>query len=202
MRGMTVNSGGAQCPSMLPFPHIAEQESRTFPLLDLLVPSGDAIAAVMPIDVFERLVARVAHPAMHLHGAIGASQHRRFAQNCTSTPLSESLCSTARCVSLSISTRSFEEQPPAFPPAVASSTSGHWIACFPPAAGRTAALARVLHAFLDAVHRGAQRTRRLPDAVFMHEALRQRQPAPISPNSASSGTNTSVKLTRGDRSAC
>jgi hypothetical protein len=38
-------------------------------------------------------------------------------------------------------------------------------------------LARVFHAFVDAIDRGAQRTRRLPDAVLVHEALRQRQAA-------------------------
>src|SRR6267154_6104565 len=58
-------------PSMLPRPHIAEQKSRHFPLLDFLAAFGDAVAAVMPVDVFERLVARVTHAAMHLHGAVG-----------------------------------------------------------------------------------------------------------------------------------
>jgi len=35
-RVMTVNSGGAQCPSCFPFPHIAESGIRHFPLLDPL----------------------------------------------------------------------------------------------------------------------------------------------------------------------
>src|SRR5664279_5434662 len=59
-------------PLMLPRPHIAEQESRHLPLLDFLAAFGDAVAAVVAIDVFERLVARIAHAAMHLHGAVGS----------------------------------------------------------------------------------------------------------------------------------
>src|SRR5205085_3315771 len=58
-------------PLVLPRPHIAEQESRHFALLDFLAAFGDAVAAVMPVDVLERLVARITHPAMHLHGAVG-----------------------------------------------------------------------------------------------------------------------------------
>src|ERR1700687_5200020 len=57
--------------SMLPRPHIAEQESRHFALLDFLAAFGDALAAVMAVDVLERLVARITHAAMHLHGAVG-----------------------------------------------------------------------------------------------------------------------------------
>src|SRR5258707_11936524 len=56
---------------MLPRPHIAEQESGDLALLDFLAAFGDAVAAVVAVDVFERLVARVAHAAMDLHGAVG-----------------------------------------------------------------------------------------------------------------------------------
>src|SRR6267142_1089099 len=62
---------GCPTPSMLSRPHIAEQESRDLALLDFLAAFGDAVAAVMAVDVFERLVTRVTHAAMHLHGAIG-----------------------------------------------------------------------------------------------------------------------------------
>jgi hypothetical protein len=48
---MTANS------SMLPRAHIAEQEPRHFALLDFLAAFGDAVAAVVAIDVLERLVA-------------------------------------------------------------------------------------------------------------------------------------------------
>src|SRR6202045_3470154 len=58
-------------PSVLPRAHIAEQESGDLALLDFLAAFGDAVAAVMPVDVLERLVTRVAHAAMHLHGAVG-----------------------------------------------------------------------------------------------------------------------------------
>src|SRR5216683_5456087 len=64
--------GSAPHPSMLPRPHIAEQKSRHFPLLDFLAAFGDAVAAVVTVDVFERLVARIAHAAVHLHGAVGS----------------------------------------------------------------------------------------------------------------------------------
>src|SRR5207245_2858714 len=57
-------------PSMLPCPHIAEQESGDLAFLDFLAAFGDAVAAVMAVDVFERLVARITHAAMHLHGAV------------------------------------------------------------------------------------------------------------------------------------
>src|SRR3979490_3649959 len=56
---------------MLPRSHIAEQESGDLALLDFLAAFGDAVAAVMPVDVFERLVTRIAHAAMYLHGAVG-----------------------------------------------------------------------------------------------------------------------------------
>jgi hypothetical protein len=39
--------------------------------LDLFRALGDAVAAVVAIDVLERLVARVAHAAMHLHRPVG-----------------------------------------------------------------------------------------------------------------------------------
>ena len=57
--------------SMLAGPHIAEQEARHLPHLDFLAALGDAVAAVVAVDVLERLVARIAHAAMHLHGAVG-----------------------------------------------------------------------------------------------------------------------------------
>src|SRR5688572_23838524 len=58
-------------PSMLPRAHIPEKESRDLSLLDFLAALGNAVAAVMPVDVFERLVAGVAHAAMDLHGTVG-----------------------------------------------------------------------------------------------------------------------------------
>src|SRR3954451_17076468 len=58
-------------PSMLPRAHVPEQKSRHLALLDFLAAFGDAVAAVMAVDVLKRLVARVSHPAMHLHGAVG-----------------------------------------------------------------------------------------------------------------------------------
>ena len=56
---------------MLPRAHIAEQKSRDLQLLDFLAAFGDAVAAVVAVDVLERLVARTAHAAMHLQGAVG-----------------------------------------------------------------------------------------------------------------------------------
>src|SRR6202795_3500278 len=61
----------SEMPLVLPCPHIPEQESRDLPLLDFLAAFGDAVAAVVAVDVFERLVARIAHCAMDLHGAVG-----------------------------------------------------------------------------------------------------------------------------------
>src|ERR1700748_1178778 len=57
--------------SMLAGAHVTEQEARDLTLLDLLAAFGDAVAAVMAIDVLERFVARIAHAGMHLHGAGG-----------------------------------------------------------------------------------------------------------------------------------
>ena len=61
---------GWENPSMLARAHIAEQKPRDLPLLDFLAAFGDAVAAVMAVDVFERLVARVAHATVDLHGAV------------------------------------------------------------------------------------------------------------------------------------
>src|SRR3954464_13011353 len=57
--------------SVLPDPHIAEQKSGHLALLDFLAALGDAVAAVVAIEVLERLVAQIAHGAMPLHGAVG-----------------------------------------------------------------------------------------------------------------------------------
>src|SRR3954464_11204307 len=57
--------------SPFPRPHIAEQESRHLALLDFLAAFGDAVAAVVAVDVLERLVSRTAHAAMYLPGAVG-----------------------------------------------------------------------------------------------------------------------------------
>src|SRR5262245_26201217 len=51
--------------------HEAEQVARDAAHLDLLGALGDAIAPVMPVDVLERPVARVAEPPVHLHRAVG-----------------------------------------------------------------------------------------------------------------------------------
>src|SRR5689334_11080649 len=48
----------------------AEQVAGHPPHLDLLGALGDAVAHVVPVDVLERLVPRVAQPAVHLHGAV------------------------------------------------------------------------------------------------------------------------------------
>src|SRR5689334_24277277 len=48
----------------------AEQVAGHPPHLDLLGALGDAVAPVVPVDVLERLVPRVAQPAVHLHGAV------------------------------------------------------------------------------------------------------------------------------------
>src|SRR5216684_6634969 len=62
----------SETPSVLSRPHIAEQEPRDLPLLDFLTAFGDAVATVVAVDVLERLVARIAHAAMDLHGAVGS----------------------------------------------------------------------------------------------------------------------------------
>src|SRR5690348_6235069 len=49
----------------------AEQVACHPPHLDLLGPLGDAVAAVVPVDVLERLVPGVAQAAVHLHGPVG-----------------------------------------------------------------------------------------------------------------------------------
>src|SRR3546814_7754845 len=54
-----------------PRPEIAEQIGRHFLHLDFLRALGDAIAAVVALDVLERLVARIADAAVHLHRAGG-----------------------------------------------------------------------------------------------------------------------------------
>src|SRR6185369_4828326 len=48
----------------------AEQVAGHPPHLDLLGALGDAVTPVVPVDVLERLVPRVAQPAVHLHGAV------------------------------------------------------------------------------------------------------------------------------------
>src|SRR6185437_5421837 len=60
------------CEQLLARAHIAEQPAGNFPHLDFLAAFGDAIAAMMAIDMFERFVARIADAAMDLHRAVGS----------------------------------------------------------------------------------------------------------------------------------
>ena len=48
-----------------------KRKAATFRILDLLAPLGDAIPAVVAVDVLEGLVAGVADAAVHLHRAVG-----------------------------------------------------------------------------------------------------------------------------------
>src|SRR3546814_17445480 len=74
----------------LPRPQIPEQIGRDLPHLDLFGALGDAIPPVVPINMLERLVARIADAAMDLHRAIGGfaderSAERRVGEGCVST---------------------------------------------------------------------------------------------------------------------
>src|SRR5262245_60105534 len=51
--------------------HEAKHVAGNAAHLNFLGTFGDAIAPVVTIDVFERLVARISQAAMHLHGAVG-----------------------------------------------------------------------------------------------------------------------------------
>src|SRR5690606_28906770 len=51
--------------------HETEQVSGDSAHLDLVGPLGDAVAAVVTVDVLERLVPRVAAPAEDLHRLVG-----------------------------------------------------------------------------------------------------------------------------------
>src|SRR5581483_3551335 len=51
--------------------HEPEEVAGDAAHLDLLAALGDAVATVVTVDVLERHVARVAQPAVHLHGAVG-----------------------------------------------------------------------------------------------------------------------------------
>ncbi len=57
LSGKTLDRSARDNPLVLPGPHITEQKSRYFADLDLLAALGDAIAAVVAVDVLERLVA-------------------------------------------------------------------------------------------------------------------------------------------------
>src|SRR5947209_16601488 len=52
------------------WPHEAEEMTGDFSHLDFFRSFGDAIAAMMAIDVLKRFVARIADAAMDLHGPI------------------------------------------------------------------------------------------------------------------------------------
>src|SRR5690349_22705766 len=53
-----------------PLLHKAKHVSGDAPHLDFLAALGNAVAPVVTIDMFKRLVARVAQAAMHLHGPV------------------------------------------------------------------------------------------------------------------------------------
>src|ERR1700739_3187759 len=50
---------------------VAEQEGRHLGHLKFFRTLGDAISAVVAIDVLKRLVPRIADAAVHLHGPVG-----------------------------------------------------------------------------------------------------------------------------------
>ena len=152
---------------------VAEQVGGHLAHLDLLGAFGDAVAAVVAVDVLERLVARIAHAAVHLHGPVGglAAQpvgpvvaHRDLVGDRPLDLLVLAIWSISQAV-LRISRRSISawvgqlDQRP-----LDGLVLGQRLA-------ERLALARVLHALVDAVHRRAQRRGRLADAVLVHEAL-------------------------------
>ena len=60
--------------------HEAEEVAGDTAHLDLLGAFGDPVAAVVAVDVLERLVAGVAEAAVDLHRPVGRLTHSRFAQ--------------------------------------------------------------------------------------------------------------------------
>src|SRR5258705_6073439 len=107
-----------------------------------------------------------------------ASQHSRFAQKLHIETLSESVCSTCACVSLSISHAVLRINSRSISACVASSTSGHWIAWFSASALPNGLRSRAYFTLSSMQYTAAPSELaacRIP--VLMHEALRQRQAA-------------------------
>ncbi len=152
-----------------PLAHEAEHVAGDAAHLDLLGALGDAVAAVVAVDVLERLVARVAEPA-EAPASPGRPPRSTtgWPSSCTSTP-----CPTARtrrrCPS---TTRSCGSSARSISHCVCSSTSGNWIAWFvgERLAERLAHLG-VLDRLVDAELRRAEARRRLADPVLVEEVL-------------------------------
>src|SRR6266851_4311065 len=127
-----------------------------------------------------------------------ASQQSRFAQKLHIDTLSESVCSTCACVSLSISHAVLRMSNRSISACVANSTSGHWIAWFSASARPNGLRLRAYFTLSSMQYTAAPSELaacRMRFSCTKHCA--SDNPRPISPNSASSGTKTSVKLTRG-----
>src|ERR1700730_5640441 len=127
-----------------------------------------------------------------------ASQHSRLAQKLHIETLSESFCSTSAWVSLSISHAVLRINSRSISACVANSTSGHWIAWFLGNA-RPHGLRSPAYFTLSSVQYTAAPSE-LAACLIRFSCTKHcasDSPRPTSPNSASSGTNTSVKLTRG-----
>src|SRR6516162_5766775 len=112
---------------------------------------------MVAIDVLERLVARVAHAAMYLHGSIGC-----FAAQAVCPVIAHGDLIGERSLDLLFGERVHREL-------------NRLIFGQRPAEGF--ALSRIFDTLVDTIDRSAKRTRRLANPILMDEALRERQSA-------------------------
>src|SRR5438270_5987619 len=161
-------------PSMLPRAHIAEQESRHFAFLDLLTALGDAVAAMMPVDMLERLMARIAHSTMHLHGAIGGLTAQPVCPEVAHRHLVRQRMLHLRLSELIHFPRRLPDQQPQH-----LRLRGEFDQrpldrlVLRQRMTERLALARVFDTLLNAINGGSKRTRGLSDPILMHKALCQ-----------------------------
>src|SRR3954453_5459925 len=149
--------------------HEAEQVAGDAPHLDLLGALGDAGAAVVAVDVLERLVARVAEAAVHLHGAVGGVAAQSVADVVAHRYL---LADGERAVGVHLPRRLVDQRAQhvglrlqLHERELDALVGGERLA-------ERLALLRVLDRLVDAVLRGAERRRGLADAVLVEEHLR------------------------------
>src|ERR1700680_818788 len=154
-----------------------EHHLRDAPHLYLLRAFGNSIASMMPVDVLERFVARIAQPAVDLHRAIGSLANQPVRAIVAHRPLVRQFLRHLGLGHLVHLPRRLMNQR-------AEHRSLGLMLDQRPLNGLVGseglaeglALLRILDAFVDAILRGAERGGRLADAILVYEVLRDFQP--------------------------
>jgi len=172
---------------------VAEHVARHPPHLDFLGALGDAVPAVVTVDVLEGLVPRVAQATVHLHGAVGGVTAQPVGHEVAHGDL---VGLGQRPVLIHAPRRLVDERPEHLALRLQlDQRELDRLVARERLAERRSGLG-VLHRAVDAELRGAQAGGSLADAVLVEEMLDHRQAPALAAEYGGVGTRTPVSETR------